>query len=207
MNKKNLKQIYNNLLNSYTDEKTINIFWNEIAEKYSSSKRYYHNLNHINELVSLLNIYKSSICDLEIVQLAIFYHDVIYNAIKKDNEFKSAIFCKKHLEKTSLPKEKLEKCYNYILATKNHETNNENDLNYLLDFDLSILSSQDIDYEIYLKQIRKEYSFFPDIIYNAGRKKVLQYFLKQKKIYKTDEFYVKFEKKARENLNNELIKL
>ena len=207
MNKENLKKKYIHLLSNYTDKKTITIFWNEIAQKYSFSKRFYHNLNHINELISLSISYKSDIYDLEVVQLAIFYHDIIYNAIKKDNELKSAIYCKKQLEKTSFPKEKIEKCYKYILSTKNHESDNEKDLNYLLDFDLSILSSQSVDYDTYLKQIRKEYSVFPDIIYKAGRKKVLKYFLKQKKIYKTDDFFNNFEKIARANLNKELLKL
>jgi len=204
MDKKNLKKIYFNLLNKYTDKEILNVFWKEITKKYNSSKRFYHNLNHINDLIDLSIVYKSGIYDLEVMQLSIFYHDVIYNAIKKDNELKSAIFCKKHLEKISFPKEKIEKCYNYILATKNHESNNENDLNYLLDFDLSILASQSTDYYNYIKQIRKEYSIFLDIIYYAGRKKVLQHFLKQKKIYKTEEFFSNFENIARENLNKEL---
>jgi len=171
MNKENLKKIYINLLRNYADKKTITIFWEKIVKKYSSSNRFYHNLNHINELINLSISYKSNIYDLEVVQLAIFYHDVIYNAIKKNNEIKSAIYCKKQLETTSFPKEKIEKCYKFILSTKKHESENENDLNYLLDFDLSILSSINADYKVYIEQIRKEYSIFPDFIYNAGRKK------------------------------------
>ena len=203
----NLKEIYFKLLINYTDEKTINIFWNEISKKYNSSKRFYHNLNHITELIDLSIEYNSSIYDVEILQLSIFYHDVIYYAIKKDNELKSAVFCKKHLNKINYPKEKIEKCYEYILATKSHKSNNENDLNFLLDFDLAILGSQWADYEKYLNQIRKEYSIFPDIIYNNGRKKVLKHFLKQERIYKTDEFFSNFENVARENLSKELKQL
>ena len=204
MNNINLKEIYSNILKNYTDKEMLNMFWNEIVKKYSLSNRFYHNLNHINELIGLSINYKSVINDLEVLQLSIFYHDVIYNAIKKDNELKSAVFCKKYLEKINFPKEKINKCYNYILATKNHQSNKDNDLNYFLDFDLSILASKSADYNNYIKQIRKEYSIFPDIIYYAGRKKVLQHFLKQKRIYKTDEFFSNFENIARDNLNREL---
>ena len=98
----------------------------------------------------------------------------------------------------------LNKCTNIILATKKHLWNEDNDLNLFTDADLSILGADWNDYETYLKQIRKEYTIYPDIIYNSGRKKVLQHFLSMETIYKTEYFYKKFETKARQNLQGEL---
>ncbi|MBN1250820.1 MAG: hypothetical protein JXR51_02095 [Bacteroidales bacterium] len=200
----NIKDIYFELLNNYANNKTLEVYWYEIANKYNSKKRFYHNLNHIKEMIVLSNIYKSDIYDLSSLQLSIFYHDIIYNSEKKDNELKSAFFAKNHLEKINFPIEKIEKCFNFILATKSHESANENDLKFLLDFDLAKLGAEWTDYELYYKQIRKEYYIFPNIIYNDGRRKVLKHFLKQERIFKTDIFFINFETKAKNNIEKEL---
>jgi predicted metal-dependent HD superfamily phosphohydrolase len=59
-------------------------------------------------------------------------------------------------------------------------------------------------YSDYYKNVRKEYSIYPNLLYNPGRKKVLKHFLAMGKIFKTDYFYQKFEKNARLNLQKEL---
>ncbi len=62
-----------------------------------------------------------------------------------------------------------------------------------MDADLSILGQ---DLEIYLgytREIRKEYSIYPDVLYKPGRKKVLRYFLDLESIFKTDYSKEKYE--------------
>jgi len=41
---------------------------------------------------------------------------------------------------------------------------------------------------------------YPDLVYNPGRKKVLNHFLAMDSIFKTDYFYNKFDRQAKENL-------
>jgi predicted metal-dependent HD superfamily phosphohydrolase len=60
------------------------------------------------------------------------------------------------------------------------------------------------NYLAYAKDVRKEYSIYPDFIYKPGRKKILNHFLKMKRIFKTEFFFAKFEETAKENLNREL---
>ena len=90
-----------------------------------------------------------------------------------------------------------------IKCTKSHEFS-DSDTNYFTDADLSILGKSWKTYEEYYQQIRKEYKIYPDFIYNSGRKKALQHFLKMDRIFKTDYFFEKYEIQARENLQNEL---
>lgn len=59
-------------------------------------------------------------------------------------------------------------------------------------------------YSQYTKQVRQEYSIYSDVIYNAGRKKVLNHFLTMNRIFKTPYFFDKLEKQAKENLFKEL---
>jgi predicted metal-dependent HD superfamily phosphohydrolase len=190
---------------SSNDNELIIKVWQEIENAYSKKVRYYHNLNHISKMLASSNHYKSNINDLKTLQLAIFYHDIVYSAKQKDNEEKSAMVAEKTLLNLKYPENLIEKCKQFILATKNHANFlNNSDLNYFLDFDLEILSAPWDEYLNYTQQIRKEYKIFPDILYKPGRKKVLEHFLNLDNIYKTKEYHDKFESLARQNLKQEI---
>ena len=80
----------------------------------------------------------------------------------------------------------------------------DDDTNYFTDADLSILGSDSDSYLTYTKQIRKEYSYFPDLLYKPGRRKVLEHFLEMGNIFKTKYFQDKFEIQAKINILGEL---
>ena len=56
----------------------------------------------------------------------------------------------------------------------------------------------------YAKNIRKEYEFVPDDIYNKERKKILNKYLKFQFIYKTRKFRDLYERQARTNIKFEI---
>ena len=189
---------------NYTENSiVIDRLWDDVADHYAEESRHYHTIKHLDALTNELIEVKEQLYDWNLVVVAIAYHDIIYNPQKNDNEEKSADHVAKLLSGL-LDKESLERCRHMILATKNHELNSEKDVNYFIDADLSILGASSEDYQIYTKQIRREYDFYPDIIYNQGRQKVLKHFLGMNKIYKTDYFFKKYEQQARINLTNEL---
>jgi predicted metal-dependent HD superfamily phosphohydrolase len=90
------------------------------------------------------------------------------------------------------------------MATKGHAISEDADTNYFTDADLAILGSNNDEYLQYVKSIRKEYKFYPDFVYNPGRKKVLEHFIQMPRIYKTDYFYNKYEEPARKNIIDEI---
>jgi predicted metal-dependent HD superfamily phosphohydrolase len=203
-----MKPIFIRLVQNYSgDTARIEELWNEIEKNYSDKKRHYHNLSHLENLTQQLSPFKEIISDWDIVLFSVFYHDVIYNTLKQDNEEKSALLAEARLKSLGIGNDKIEKCKSIILATKSHELNKDNDVNLFTDADLSILGAKWDEYSVYAKQIRKEYSIYPDLIYNPGRKKVLHHFLNMKNIFKTPEFYDRFEKQARVNLARELREL
>jgi predicted metal-dependent HD superfamily phosphohydrolase len=202
MNK--LKETYISLLTSYTnDTLLIHKCWDEIEINYTATTRYYHTLEHLNNLVSQLTEVKNNITNWDAILFSLYYHDIIYNSQQKDNEEKSAEFAKMHMLQLQVPIEIIEYCITVILATKSHTTSIDNSTNYFLDADLSILGLSWHLYQAYFKNIRSEYAIYPDDMYTEGRKKVLQFFLKMERIYKTDYFYNKFEITAKKNLQNE----
>ena len=199
-----LKQTFIELIANYSKDVALaNELWNDIDLHYSSKNRYYHTLNHLENLLNQLLEVKNEIKDWNCILFTLYYHDIIYKATKSDNEDKSADFAKKIMIKLSVAKSIIDNCKSQILATKKHLFNLDLDINYFIDADLSILG-QDWDlYSSYYKNVRKEYSIYPDLLYNPGRKKVLKYFLAMEKIFKTDYFYQKFESNARKNLKKE----
>lgn len=205
----NKKDIFYALANKFSENNQLVLsFWEEILQYYNSPKRFYHNLNHIEELLLYFIDFKNDIINKEPFLFAIFYHDIIYDALKKDNEEKSALLAVKRMERLGIPEKDIDLCRSYILATKNHTAEiKDKDLAYFLDFDMAILAKPWTEYEAYTRKIRKEYSVFPDFMYRKGRKKVLENFLKKERIFVSDIFYKRYEKQARTNIQNELILL
>lgn len=190
-------------LNFTKDKNLIENSWNEIEKKYSEKSRHYHNLRHLENMFEEIDAIKDQIENFDIISFSIFYHDVIYDSTSKVNEEKSAEFSKERLTSLGLNNEDIQKVFLQILATKSHKKSDDEDTNFLLDADLSILGKDDEVYLEYTKQIRKEYSIYPDFLYKPGRKKVLEHFLQLESIFKTDYFKRKYEVQARRNIESE----
>lgn len=200
-----LKQIFIQLISNYTsDERKKLELWNEIELNYSYKKRHYHTLEHLENLLQQLLEVKTDINDWNCILFSLFYHDVIYNPLKTSNEERSAEFVAYRMKTILVPEPIIKNCANQIMATKKHAVSDNSDTNYFTDADLSVLGQPWEIYSTYYKQVRKEYSLFPELIYVPGRKKVLQQFLQMERIFKTDFFYTKFELQAKENLKKEL---
>lgn len=192
------------MLQYCTDKALLEATFDDLLELYNSKNRVYHDLTHVISLLKRWEDSKLNINDDDVVYLAIWFHDAIFNTWRSDNEEKSAELAAAFLSKTSFPPSRIEKVVNYILATKTHESDGSNDLNYFLDIDLSILGSEETIYDIYTQQISDEYNFYPSFLYNRGRRKVLNSFLDKEFIYKTEEYRSKLEEQARINIAREL---
>ncbi|TPG32944.1 hypothetical protein [Flavobacterium pectinovorum] len=200
----NLKEKYAELLaNIGFDEKAIEKNWFDLEKAYSKKSRYYHNLTHINDMIECFEMYFDKLQFPNEVLYSIFYHDYIYVSSKKDNELKSAEFAVKILPKSSNINQKL--VFDMICATQLHQHNEVEDINWLIDFDLKILARGWSEYQIYFEQIRKEYRIYPDFLYKPGRAKALKHFLEYDSIFQTDVFRKLYEKKARTNIEREVL--
>lgn len=200
-----LQQTLTELLYSYHVPEDLCItYWAEIEKYYNNKKRHYHNLTHLENLLEQLSACKSQVKDWDSILFAVYYHDIIYNTLKKDNEERSALLAVKRLTAIRYAPGKCALCSQHILATKSHAISKNNDTNLFTDADLSILGAPAETYTAYTKQIRREYSLYPDFMYKPGRKKVLQYFLQMERIFKTTHFYNQYEIQAKENISAEL---
>ncbi|MEN8817134.1 MAG: hypothetical protein ABF274_09740 [Nonlabens sp.] len=86
-----------------------------MKKSYSQISRSYHDLERLQFMFKELeNSETIPICENALV-LSIFYHDIVFDATRKDNECKSAQVLEKHLSKTSFNNIKL--CKDQIIAT------------------------------------------------------------------------------------------
>lgn len=198
-----IKEKFLNLIGKYSRDAEYNLeCWNEIEDNYSSRSRYYHNLEHIENMLAELNKIKSDVVDLDCLLFAIYYHDIIYKSTKGNNEHQSALKFENKIAKTTF--DKIGKCMMQIEATKEHKLSEDHDTNILLDIDLSVLGKSHEEYMKYIQNIRKEYSIYPDFVYKKGRKKVLKSIYELDFIYKTELFSQEYESQAKKNLLFEL---
>jgi predicted metal-dependent HD superfamily phosphohydrolase len=182
----------------------------EFLALYGETGRHYHTLDHIAALLRLLDAHGRAVSDRDAVELAVFFHDAIYDPLRSDNEAASAALAGKRLTTLTLPVGLVAKVERYILATR-HDAGgwlpDDADLALLLDLDLSILAAERSMYAGYAKAIRREYAMFPDDIYRPGRKKVLSAFLARPQIYCTPALRALWETPARDNLAWEVSEL
>ena len=200
-----LKETFFSLLRKYAvDHRRMDVLWNEIDRNYSDSNRHYHTLLHLANLLSEMHEVKSQIQDWQTLLFTLFYHDIIYNPTRSDNEEKSAELAAERMQQIGVPNDRIRVCKEQILLTRSHTSSVDGDANYFIDADLSILGQPWEEYSRYYKGIRKEFSIYPDAVYNGGRKKVLLHFLGMDRIFKTDYFFKKFEITAMHNLRREM---
>jgi predicted metal-dependent HD superfamily phosphohydrolase len=206
MSAQDLPIIWSSLHQAYTtDVNLINPAWIALEEAYNSKERHYHNLRHIASLISLQQEYAGNITDNDTVLFSIFFHDLVYNVPGSDNEALSAAAAATHLHAIGYPAERTRLVETFINATRTHVNELQHpDLDHFLDFDLQILGASPETYQAYTKQIRQEFSLYPDLVYRPGRKKVLQHFLDTPAIFRTPAFGERYEQQARENLITEL---
>ncbi|KAM9970338.1 hypothetical protein ACTFIR_002193 [Dictyostelium discoideum] len=188
-----------------------NKWWNIINERYNEKQRFYHNLTHINELLNLEEQFNCKLKKSEVIQWSIWFHDIIYDPTRSDNEEQSAKLFIDFSNEVKLSDQVISDVNKYILATANHtkvksDEEKDTDLLYFLDMDLSILGTEESVYNAYSDAIKKEYSHIPDDKYRIGRSKILQSFVDAgyESLYKTNEFKEIYGKKAINNLKMKL---
>ena len=189
--------------------KQIDRLWQDIVTRYGEPQRAYHTLNHIEQLLVQLENINHILSEPHITALALYYHDVIYDPTRFDNELKSTEFATDALG-PYLSTEQCQHIHVLIMMTANHQIDmlvdrdKYNDAAYLLDMDLSMLGAPWSAYEQYAKAIRQEYAHVADDNYRDGRTAVLQGLLAHPKLYLTDHYYNQLETQARNNIKREL---
>lgn len=175
--------------------------------RYAEPHRAYHNLMHVMDCLREFESAQNLARDPATVEMALWYHDAIYDPRAKDNEERSAELAVDVGKDIGLPDSFRETVKTLILATKKHDASNNYDAAIMIDVDLSVLGRPLLHFDEYEKQIRQEYDWVPDDAFAVGRSTILETFLARPTIYFTEFFRNKYERQARENLSRSIQKL
>lgn len=181
-----------------------------VISRYSESQRHYHNCIHLVECLRLFENLKRHINDAhlcDITEFSIWYHDIIYDTQKSGNEKESANLATVTWKKSGGSDSDADYLMNMINTTDHNSMVKDNPTAVLIDCDLAILSSPAERYLRYSDGIKKEYSHVEDVFYRESRIRVLNSFLKKKRIYRTPEMRKNAEEAARKNIMDEISRL
>lgn len=176
----------------------------ELVAAYTAPSRHYHNLTHIEDCLGALTGVKNlAAAEREILTEAIWWHDVVYDATRPDNEELSARLAEQHIR----PDLRWE-VGRLIRLTRTHQVEPDDRLGaILISIDLSILGAEPARYDAYAAAIRQEYAHVGDGDYRAGRAKVLSLFAARPFIFPDADFAARYDRQARQNLARELASL
>ena len=178
----------------------------EVVARYSEGHRAYHTLEHLQECHRWLATVRELAERPFEIELALVYHDVVYDPRRTDNEKCSAELFKTHAQAAKLPDEPTERVVALIEGTASHSTRT-GDGALLNDIDLAVLGASPHAYDRYEDQLHQEYAHVEEQLFRAGRERILRSFLEATAIYATRFFRQRLEAQARLNLSRSLTAL
>ena len=176
-----------------------------LRQRYDAEGRTYHNWSHIQALLTQFERLTNAFHDPAAVEIALYYHDVIYAPGSTTNESDSADVMAQELTGRADANE-IASATLIVNATAAHAVpagtapQLAQDCAMFLDMDLAILGADAEAFDSYDRNIRQEFAMVPDAMFYPARLKVMQGFLDRERIYLTERFHVSHDTKARSNL-------
>lgn len=174
---------------------------------YTEPQRQYHNLQHLQECLVLFECYGPITHAPAEVEIALWFHDAIYDVNARDNELQSARWAETALRAHAVAPARIAIISELIIATRHSVMPIGVDQGVLVDIDLAILGASGPRFAEYEHQIRAEYSWVPEVEFRVKRAQILSDFLARPAIYQTPAISQALETQARANLADSVRRL
>ena len=186
------------------DSPTSRTEWAAVVAAWSEPHRRYHDLAHLAAVLGLVGELAGAATDPDAVRLAAWYHDVVYDPRRDDNEQISAERARAGL-RGLVPPERVEEVVRLVLLTAGHDPAPDDvDGAVLCDADLAVLAGPPEAYAAYASAVREEYGHLSDAEFTAGRTAVLEHLLALPALYRLPAVAREWTPRARANLAAEL---
>ena len=176
--------------------------YEELIARYSEPQRKYHTVQHLDQCFEKLDPARALAAHAEEVELALWFHDAIYDTRRQDNEQQSADWARR-----VCPAEAADRVHALIMTTRHDAVPSGRDAELLVDIDLSILGAAPERFDEYERQVREEYAWVPGFVFRRKRAEILQGFRARPAIFNTALFHQGLEQAARANLRRSLERL
>ncbi|MBG0815779.1 metal-dependent phosphohydrolase [Planomonospora sp. ID82291] len=176
----------------------------DLIARYGEPHRRYHTAAHLEAVLDHVDTLAGYADDADLVRLAAWFHDAVYDPRRGDNEERSARMAERALPELGLPSSAVAAVARLVRLTVTHapETGDA-DGAVLCDADLAILAAPPEIYAAYAAAVREEYAFVPDEAFRTGRAAVLRSLLDLPVLFHSAGASG-WEEPARENMRGEL---
>ena len=171
-----------------------------LVDAYNEPQRHYHTLAHIDHCLAIFDQCKSLATNPDALEIAVWFHDVIFEPGKRDNEARSAELYQE-LSAGVHDNEFRNLVGRLIMATL-HDGNSldDSDAGYMVDIDLSSFGLPWEDFLRDSQHLREENAQLSDAEYYRKQGDFQSCLLARPRFYVTDLFYQRYEQQARSNL-------
>lgn len=173
--------------------------WTSLRQHYAEGHRHYHTLAHIGHCLMELDAAGSRIEERDAVELALWFHDVIYLPDRDDNEAASADFFR-CAAGPRMAEALVDEVCEMILATLHVEQAYSGATAYMVDIDLS---SFGLPWEAYLRDsdaLRREQRGIPGVDFYQSKLRFLDSLSARPAIFQTEFYRQRHEQSARDNI-------
>jgi predicted metal-dependent HD superfamily phosphohydrolase len=181
--------------------------FDDLIARYAEPHRRYHVIGHIAHMLKGFESLEGLAKNPEAIEFAIWFHDAVYDTQAKDNEAKSAELAVEAAQKLGLPDKFANEVRRLILATEHKDLPQDTDAKIVVDLDLASLASEPAVFDKNSANIRFEYGWVPEAIFNAKRAEFAEGMLKRQRIFSLPAMKEKYEAKARANLKRHVADL
>lgn len=175
-----------------------------VLARYREPQRHYHTVRHLDECFERWPEIRTHATHPAEVELALWFHDAIYDTHRADNEELSAALARDAALSLGVSGDSVRRISDLILFTRHAAEPEGPDAEALIDVDLSILGAASARFDEYERQVRQEYAWVPEETFRKRRAEVLGQFLARSWIYSTPTFRERYEPRARANLKRSL---
>ena len=175
-----------------------------LLDAWREPQRRYHTLQHLAECIAAFAPVRDLAQEPGEVELALWFHDAIYDVRRHDNEARSADWARGAMVAAGAHADAAERVHRLVMATRHAAPASAPDAMLLVDVDLSILGAPAERFTQYEAQVRDEYAWVDEAAFRLRRREVLTGFLARPTIYATDPFRTRLEAAARANLERSI---
>jgi predicted metal-dependent HD superfamily phosphohydrolase len=172
----------------------------ELLEAWSEPQRRYHTLRHLRDCIALLEPELAQAAHAAEVELALWFHDAIYDPRAPDTEQRSADWAERSLAAAGVAADARSRVRALVMATRHAAEPEGPDEELLVDMDLAILGAPRERFDEYEVEVREEYAWVPGPVFRHKRRQILAEFMARPSIYSTPVFALRLEATARANL-------
>lgn len=178
-----------------------------LVQAYTADNRHYHNDQHIARCLVELDAAAPHIADPDPIELALWFHDAVYDTYSDSNEADSSQWAVDFLTGCQADSELKEEVAALILATRHLPGDLTVSQQWMADIDLASLGAEPERWAADVQGIRREYAWVPETVFRKKRAAILRGFLERPAIYATAYFRGKYEAQARLNLASAIQRL